>query len=493
MVLNLTNPSWQNMIQVVGNPSSFFNVYNFLATLGQVDTSLIRIIGDSLATNRTFAVPYKTGIVPGDSMMGATRLLLQSPTTGTFIFYSPADSNVQRFEVRSVDNNNEVDPSPAVKTFWTLKSPESVCRVDAVPVPNSFAIRELTDRFLGLRFQFSSLDGNNTEDIRYSWSVDDTLSWSEWSINQVAFVTASHFKPIRTGTHVFHVRARNRWGVVSPDTFRTFTATVPAMDTPGWPKRTLIINADINGDGTRGRPSLAQVEALYNEVMDSLGRTGMYDIWRVLRSPGVYAWPSRDTLGYYTSVLILSEVQLPAIGGDANLRLLTSGPQPALKDYLTIGGKLIYSGAPDMTRAIQNYNGSSTDWATAVFHIVPVTQSPFIRSVGLDFGGVFGELGYPDVALDTNKIAADSASALRNIGLIAINFPSGLARTISWFNSKSNGPLENLPVGIRFLAPPAIPPARQTYSVVHFGFPLYYAQKPAIIQSLRKAFEDINE
>jgi hypothetical protein len=111
----------------------------------------------------------------------------------------------------------------------------------------------------------------------------------------------------------------------------------------------------------------------------------------------------------------------------------------------------------------------------------------------LDFDGVFGDLGYPDVVLDTNKIAPDSVGAMRNIGSIASNPPQGLAKSISYFNSKSNGNHEYLPVGIRFLAPPVAPPARQTYSIVHFGFPLYYAQKSAMIQSLRKAFEDINE
>lgn len=505
-LLNITKTDWQNVIVVKGTPSSYFRVYNYLATLGPNDTSLIRIIGDSLATNRTFAVPYKTGIIPTDSIAGAPLLVLQTPTIGTFIFDSPADSNFHRFQIRSIDNSGDVDPFPATTYFWTLVSPGSVVTFDSYSLGNPLAIKYATDRWQGLHFTYHALDANNSFGFQFQWAVDDTLTWSPWTDSQEAYVTAADFKPYQAGrhNHVFHVRARNRWGVISPDSIRNFTATVPQIDDPNWPKRTLIIDDCkiwTTGSGTRGRPSLNQVDSLYREVMDSLGKTGQFDIWRIGQTVPQFQWPNRDTLGYYSSVLVVLPVGLPNIGADARYRM-ASGPQAEFRDYLiTAGGKLIWDGSPNMLTAIQNFNTPnqlSGTWATDIFHIAPNTpQSPYIvsqaSSQGQDFNGVWGVEGYPDVRLDTNKIATDSATAALNIGNIGINFVYGFAQTISQFHSRFGSFYENLPVGVRFQAPPPVPPRRQTFSVVFFGFPLYYAEKPAIIQSLRKAFQDINE
>jgi hypothetical protein len=499
-VLNITKQNWLNMIVLRGTPPSVFRVYNFLATLGANDTAIIRIVGDSLATQRPFAVPYKTGIIPTDSVVGASRINLQTPTTGTFIFDSPADSNYHRFEIQSVDNSDAVDPSPAIVHFWTLVSPGSLVTFDNVPVANAFCISQVTDRFPGLRFAYRSLDANNSEGFEFSWSVDDTLSWSPWSTSQEAFVNGSHFKPqpARSGTHYFHVRARNRWRVISPDSVRAFTVTVPAFNDPNYPKRTLIINDDlVTGNGTRGKPTLAQVDSFYAEIMDSIGRTGRYDVWRVGRGSGpsyTYQWPLRDTLGYYTSVVFLMEQFIPPIGPGSQHKFQVN-TQGYFREYLTVGGNLIWSGTPSAPAGISSYNTFnvfSGTWATDVFHIAPNTQqSPYLMSQGLDFNGVRGDLGYPNVSLDTNRIAPDSASAIKNIGNVGINFPYGFAQTISFFNSRFGTFYQNLPVGVRFLGPRPIGGQPRTYSIVFFGFGLYYGEKSAVIASLRQAFIDI--
>ena len=503
-LLNISKAGWDNVVLVKGTPASIYRIYNFLVTLTTTDTALDKIVGDSLATQRAFAVPYKTGIVPTDSIAGAPKLVLQTPTNGTFIFESPADSNMHRFQVRSVDNSDAVDPLPAEQTFWTLVSPGSIVIMSpppgpaGVPLPNSMAIRHKTDRFPGLRFLYQASDPNNQFGFQFQWSVDDTLHFSDWSDDQVAYVTASDFRPIQSGTHVFYVRGKNRWGVVSPVLDTTFTAIVPAFDTPGWPHRTLIINDDVfDGNGTRGNPTLDQVESLYAEVMDSLGRTGRYRFWRVSRSLTQSVWPNLDSLGNYTSVLILMEYFIPAIGTHSSQRL-GLGPQDSLKRYLNAGGDLIWSGTPNIPGGVARYNDFnllSGTWSIDPFHILPNTpQSRYITSSGLDFNGVWGTLGYPDVQLDTNKIYPDSVNAVKyNIGNIGINYPLGFAQTISYFHSKNGTFLENFPVGVLFQAPHESDPGLQTYSIVYFGFPLYYVQKSAMIQCLRKAFDDIYE
>jgi hypothetical protein len=471
----------QQPILVKGEPQSLFAIYNLITTLDPVrDSSLVRVLGDSLATQRSFLVPYRTGIVAGDSLCGANTEVNETPTKGTFIFDSPLDSNMHRFEVASVDNKDAIDPAPAVVNFWTLRSPEPIAVINAIPPPDQYAIRYKTETFAGLPFAFSTLDPS-TFDQEYSWSVDDTVDWSPWSPDGTAFVTASSFDPIASGTHTFYLRARNRWGAVSAIVARPFTAFVPAFDDPNFPRRTLIISNDVNGNGTPGKPDTNQVKSFYAEIMDSAGRAGRYDIW--ISSGRVQnVFPSREMLGNYSSLLILLEQTLPVLGPDRALRISadTSGP---IGRYLGGGGKLIISGPPDGRKQIVSLNDA---FFTSILHTAPILA----KNPALDFIGAFGRLGYPDLLLDASKIQPDSGGALRNIEL---NYPRSFAQTIFLFNSKSDGQYESQPVGIRFLAPPPVPPARATYSVVYFGFPLYYAEKSAATQTLQQAFVDVNE
>ncbi len=492
--LNLTKPGWENVIEVRGTPGSIIRIYDFLATLSQSDpedTSLIRIIGNSLATNRPFPVPYRTGIVPTDSITGVSRLILQTPTTGTFIFYSPVDSNKHKFEVLSIDNNDAPDPTPAVVFFWTLVSPGSVVVIDVVPAANSLAIRRATERWPGLRFQYRSLDPNNTNDLTFSWAVDDTSSstrWSPWSFDNFADVTASSFSPIESGTHRFFVRARNRWGVISPIRSATFSAIIPDFDSPTYQQRILVVNATpplgIPGAVVYALDTAA-VRSYWSEILDSLQKAGKYDVLQLAPSPQT-RFPNTVTLGKYSLVIYSAEAKLPILGAAAQYKF-----DAATMDlYLQVGGKLIISGIPDPQRAISVF----ATFARIAHFQPPSQQVPFIMNTQRDFRGAKGRLGYPDVPLDPARVpqAADSGATLR---YIALNFPAGFGESINTFDSNTNDPFfENLPLGVRFLAPPPTEAGeRATYSVVYFGFPLYYGQKSTVIQSMRKAIRDVNE
>jgi hypothetical protein len=504
-ILNLTRPEWANIVYINGTPTSIFKVYNFLATLGQGDTATARLIGDSLQTGRAFAVPYKTGPVAGDSISGAPRLIIQTPTKGTFIFDSPADSNYQMFEVRSIDNSDGVDPVGANVKFWTTQSPGTIVSFDAGGFPDSsrsnFAIREVTDRWPGINFRYHAVDANNTFGIEFSWAVDSTYNadstvsyWSPWSANSYAYVTAKHFRPVRSGRHIFYVRARNRWGVVSPDSIRVFRAVIPKIDDSTF-VRTLIINNDKFGTGAVGNPTMAQVDSFYGGIMATLGRTGKYDIWDVSRGPNTVVWPSRDTLGYYSSIVLLMEQSPPVFGSGSARKLQQATQQQDLRQYLAIGGKLIWSGSPAVSIAIIGYlpliPGS---WGYDIFHV-----SFSVMATAMSFNGITGAGGYPDVPLELSRVAPDSASAMDHVGRISISYPYGFATTISHYVLKpgyeqsADAVLAGEGVGIRFLPGRPIPPARQTWACVYFGMPMYYGQTPAVVASFRKAFDDINE
>ncbi len=490
-ILNITNLAGtilDTLILVRGNPSSVFRIYSFFATLDPNDLVTRERIRDSLSTGRAFAVPYFDGVVPGDSVVGANPVTTAAPTKGIFIFYSPSDSNMHRFEVASIDNKDAEDPKPARTHFWTLRSPAPSVFFATVPLNGQWVLRYPTETNPGLTFTFGALDPS-TDQRDYSWVIDDTLDatrWSPWSPQAFGVVTAIHFQQTGSDTHTIFLRARNRWGVIGSILPRKFTAAVPPIDDPNWPKRTLIIN-NCKVLGTGGVDSNL-VKQFYTEVMDSLGRTGMFDIWTVATPHpplGSYAIPQREVLSRYTSILFLFEqpLPIPTLGTDA-LRRIDATKQALLKEYLRIGGKLIYSGTPSVSVAISNY----TAWADTIFHVAPL---PFQQNTQLDFVGAKGSLGYPNVRLDSMKIPADSGIAIRNI---AVSYPRGFGQVIFLFDSKRDSAgFENAPIGIRHLAPAAIPPARQTYSVVYFGFPLYYAMKGDVIQSMRKAFQDVFE
>lgn len=517
-ILNITTVAGTSiypLILVRGTPASLFRIYNFLATLSQdveTDRAIKDRIIDSLRIGRAFPVPYRTGPVAGDSLIAGDSVSIEAPTKATFIFASEDSTNKHRFVVQAVDNNDAVDPTPAYVHFWTEQLEIPRAFILSLPSRGGWVLREPTETSPGLTFAFGAIDPSTSERV-FSWIVDDTVEsfsnqnhqWSDWSPQASALVSAKNFRYLSSDTHTIYVRVKNKWGVISPpsralftrptattvgyrDTF--FIATVPPIDTIGHPKRTLIINNNRIADTTA-------VKDFYIEVMDSLGMTGRFDIWTTAAQPNnSYEIPSREVLAQYTSILYSFEHRLPPIIFILDYRRrLTVVRQLRLIEYLNIGGKLIYSGTPKIgepnssfaVSAIENYDG----WAEPVFHVVSQSQVPYRENEGLDFSGAKGLIGYPNVRLDSMKVPSDSSFCIRNI---AVNYPRGFGQQIFAFDSRTDNPgFENQPVGIRYLAPAAPPGQRQTYSVVFFGFPLYYGNKSDAIEVLRKAFQDTNE
>jgi hypothetical protein len=485
-ILNITRVGWENVIALKGSPSSVFRIYDFLVTLGPTDTALVRTIGDSLAVKRAFAVPYKTGVVQGDSLCGLDRLVLQTPTTGTFIFSSPVDSNLHRFEVSSIDNSDAIDPTPAIVNFWTLISPGSVCVIDQVPPANSLTTLVPTERFRGLRFAFRSLDPNNTNDLTFSWAVDDTTRWSPWSIDGFAYVTGRDFNPVASGTHRFFVRARNRWGVISPAASASFTAVIPRFVLPNYDRRILVINSTppVSAGFPRGLDTNA-VRARWTEILDSAGRSGKFDIHHLAPTP-LTRFPSDSITGRYSLIIYSNETFLPPFGAGAQYKL-DAAPQATLGRYLLVGGNLIISGIQNPQLVVPAF------YSPAGFGPVYAHVAPFeLMNNNRDFIGANGLLGYPNIPISPASLPPDSGGALR---YICANFPVGFGESISTFDSRSNDPgFEGLPLGVRFLAPDPPPPGEpRSYSVVYFGFPLHYAEKSAAIQAIRKALSDVQQ
>ena len=475
----------QNVILVKGHPQSVFRIYHYIVTLSTLDGNdipVIRALLDSLATLRTFAVPYQTGPVAGDSVVGADPSVNVTPTRGTFTFDSPDSANRHLFEVRAIDNADAVDPTPDLVNFWTLASPRPIVAITEMPPENSLAVREATYYWRGLRFEVASMDAS-TFDIDYQWSVDDTLHWSVPDPADVVYVTASDFRR-PTNPHVFYARARNTWGVLSPVDSAVFSVSIPLFEDPAAPRRILVINNDhLYPFSVPGTPDSNQVKAFYAGILDRLGRGGTYDIWTNQSRPGPANWPSRDIVSQYAAVVLVSEVRTKVIPF-----VITGSVQDILREYLFVGGKLIVSCMPDPATSVNQYGS----WSYEIYH-----AAGFRTSTERDFVGARGRLGYPDIRLDQQKIPPDSvagSTGLRAIRQLALHTPRGFAEVIYMYDSGLDRPgWENLPLGLRFLAPPPRPPEPQTYSVVMLGFPLYFMEEGAAELVMRKAFEDIRE
>lgn len=497
-IVNLTTLSGQpldTLIEVHENAASVSRIYNFLATIDPSSQTVIKAIGDSLATGRWFSVPYASGHVPGDSIKGIDPIQFEAPTKGIFIFDSPADSNQHRFEVKAIDNDDAEDPTPPFVHFWTLRSPSPSISalngpfINNVPVLTgavAYILSYPSDLAPGLKFTFAAIDPS-TDQRDFSWTVDDTSSgWSPWSAADTAIVTALNLRETGSDTHTVYVRAKNRWGALSQIASRRFRALVPPIDNPLTPRRTLLINnCRVNTASIGPGLDSTAVNSFYRSVLDSLGKRDSVDVWTSASRAGVVtSFPPLSLLLQYTNVLLVADNRYPPIGAGSNLRI-TLEKQTILKDYLFLGGKLIYSGSPDISNVIVPY----TQWANEIFHIQ--TSIPFRQSTTLEFVGSSGMLGYPNILLDSTKVTADSGYALR---FIAVNYPRGFGQTISTFISKDLGTgFSGAPLGIRYLAPPPVPPVRTTYSVVHFGMPLYFARRQDVINALKFAYSDIRE
>jgi hypothetical protein len=491
---NLAGSPLDTFMIVHPRAGSLYRVYNFFATIRSTDLATISDIQDRLATGRYFAVPYNSGPVEGDSVRGADPVQIEAPNKGTFIFNSPADSNQHRFEVRAVDNSDSEDPTPAIVYFWTRRSPGPVVFVASggSMVDPPFIIRCPTEAAPGITFTFGGYDAS-TNDREFSWTVDDsTLNWSAWSVEPRAVVTAANLLPTGSDTHTIFVRGRNRWGVISAVAWRTFRAWIPALDELGLPKRILIFNNTRDQNYVRatfGAIDSQAIKSFYSEILDSLGLSGRYDFYN-LRQGTQFFWKDRRDIAQYSAIIFVADSWITGVFGGSQWQL-EPDKQRIMREYLSIGGKLIWSGSPGVQALFGG--GGYRDFAYQIFHVAyPSIVTPFREDPEPNFVGAIGRSGYPSLTLDPAKVPPDSLG----LRYISTHYPRGFGETIyEWSHRTGNIAYQNVPLGVRYQGMPADPGpyCRETYAVVYFGFPMYFVNKTQAIQAMRKALQDINE
>ena len=135
-------------------------------------------------------------------------------TSLTIPFLSDDDLNLQTFQVRSIDNLGAVDPSPAEKKFYTVKTifPESYILYPE-DEETYFIIDKPTDWWEGIKLDYVAYDKDG-EVVEYAWAVDDgELHWTE---DTSVVILPENFKTPLTGEHTIKVVSRDNTNLVDP-------------------------------------------------------------------------------------------------------------------------------------------------------------------------------------------------------------------------------------------------------------------------------------
>lgn len=425
-----------------------------------------------------------------------------NPNSGTFIFDSQDSLNPHTFEIAAIDNNGMVDANPARLSFSTPNVTPPHAEILGSHNDTVLVRLDRTDTFRGLLFEFRGFDPNSRT-IDYSWAVDKDVwtsvpgrivPWSEFSQNTIAQVTASSFPPesLFSIKHRLYLRARNEFGSIDtlgyyirqgqdstgaavPETVyaRTdFYTFFPLFLRPGYEQRTLLLNGSWNyEDSTNIKyPNRDTLDNYYRSIYDAIGRGGKYDFAHATHDPLYF--PGLGILGKYSTVFWYADVARQLSGG-----VEVGDGKDIITAYVNIGGKVV----------ITAYS-LSTEYIESFMQYVPHCQDNRLR-IPYSFIGARGEKGYPDVSLDYSKIDTAWHNRAPNyypdlgLHLMRAGRPSGFGEIIyNWRDNGLGGGFTGT-VGVRYIG--------LTYRVIYFGFPLYYCERPTVIQMLTKAFQDI--
>lgn len=379
----------------------------------------------------------------GDSVV--QDWIFTTETRKTIAFESTDSLNLQRFEVKAVDNEGAEDPTPAVLWFYTWKTyaPET-----EILSPHSgdtfFALEQRTDWWEGIQIIFHGWDVDG-EILQYAWQIDGG-EWV-WTSDTSAILTPKDFGYPLAGEHLIRVKAQDNTGIetLNPDSIR-IRLIIPTFD-----RRILILDETIEGGDTPGDPTDAEVDSFYNELFHP-------DANWDYQSRGV---PPKDTLGRYQLLVWHAD------GKTEDHHILRYVDY--LADYLNVGGKLWLSGwrilksfYPDLDFPLEYEEDS---FIRQYLHVLDANESP---SVPGDFSGAKSSIGYPAVEVDHGKVGRfPYFGMLTNINILT---PGAFTKSILAFQSDSKNPdFHGRTCAVRYYG--------TSYDVIFLAFPLFYIKK----------------
>jgi hypothetical protein len=380
-------------------------------------------------------------------------------TTGasvTIPFNSTDSLNRQEFYVRAVDNDGNVDPTPAKKLLTTTRTAPPITKL-LTPAKNAKVLvsQQVTDWWPGVTLSFNAKDqAKEGAIVAYAWSVDDgPYTWmTDTSIN----LPPSAFKAPLNGSHKVKVISRNNTNLVDPVGDSSFvTLIVPTFD-----KQILIIDEtdEFNSPFVGMKVSDATVDSFYATVFPGS------DTWD-FKSKGM---PPRDVLAHYR-LLIWHADDVPVsnphkISDAANIVVFT--------DYLKVGGKFLMSGWR-ILKSFAYKDNFPHAFAPGSFvydylHIITVDETD---ATGDCLGGK-GKTGITtDFAVDSLKLARFPYNGkLSFVNLITK--PAGFTDPLYAYKNLDNSTFTTYrgrPMALRYYG--------TVYDAVVLGFPMYFIRE----------------
>ncbi len=258
----------------------------------------------------------------------------QTNETSVIIPFESSDElNLQKFEVRAVDNNGDMDPTPAQKIFFTKKTIFPVTEVvSPVQGQQFFAIDHTTDWWPGIHLVFTARDEDRDPQtgeivgrvVQYAWAVDNG-EWN-WVQDTSIYIAPEYFNTLE-GEHTIRVTCRDNTNLVDP----VGDSVKVNLLTPQFNKDLLIVDETDESQFSFGLNfSDAEVDSFYARIFPG------GDSWDFKRS----GMPPKDVLGQYKVVIWHAD---NAFTNETNLHKL---PQHigVIMDYLNVGGNFIMSG-----------------------------------------------------------------------------------------------------------------------------------------------------
>jgi len=373
-------------------------------------------------------------------------------TSLTIAFESSDELNYQKFQVRSVDNNGDVDPTPATKKFYTEQTvfPES-----EILYPTTglifFAVDATSDWWQGIKLTYTARDEDGAV-VEYAWAVDNG-DWN-WTEDTTLFIHPDFFMPLE-GKHTIKITARDNTNLTDP----FGDSVVVELIKPTFENRILIIDETQEEKFPPGvTANDDSVDSFYADIFDC------DEQWDYNKDE----MPSKEILGKYRLIIWHAD---NAFTSDRDPHKLPVHIDDIM-DYLNVGGNFIMSGWRILKSFAPNESFPKTFQAGTFIHdylhINTADETPLVPS---DFIGAVSFSGFSRIRVDSTKLA----EAFPYNGMLAqINIiPSrgGFTSNIFIYDNPSWGLVapRGMACALRYYG--------TSFNAAVFGFPIYFIRK----------------
>lgn len=151
------------------------------------------------------------GIITGYRLTVDGAQVTTTNTDSTFSFSAANQDEVHTIAVAAIDNDGEVDPTPASLSFTaTNAEPSTSISIEGNPAPGATFGK-------GGVFTIVAEDADNGPEFSYRFKIDDTGAWSDWLTNgEIEFSLTSAFGLLPDGSHKFIAQVRDAGFAVDP-------------------------------------------------------------------------------------------------------------------------------------------------------------------------------------------------------------------------------------------------------------------------------------